>query len=99
MINIWTFGKLTIQQKKQTISIVKNIVKKFLIAKKTFNTKESFQCFYRKVIPLPEILIDAVYRKDENYYPKVFLEKKSSILMILMIVMKKILTKSDHQAS
>ena len=89
LINIWTFGKLTIQQKKQTISI----------AKKTFNTKESFQCFYRKVIPLPEILIDAVYRKDENYYPKVLLEKKSSILMILMIVMKKILTKSDHQAS
>ena len=22
------------------------------------------------------ILIDSVYRKDENYYPKVFLEKK-----------------------
>ena len=23
----------------------------------------------------PVILIDSVYRKDENYYPKVFLEK------------------------
>ena len=34
------------------------------------NTKESLQCFYIRVI-----LIDSVYRKDKNYYPKVFLEK------------------------
>ena len=34
------------------------------------NTKESFQCFYIRVI-----LIDSVYRKDKNYYPNVFLEK------------------------
>ena len=34
------------------------------------NTKESFQCFYILVI-----LFDSVYRKDGNYYPKVFLEK------------------------
>ena len=32
--------------------------------------KESFQCFY-----MPVILLDSVYRKDGNYYPKVFLEK------------------------
>ena len=25
---------------------------------------------------MPVTLIDSVYRKDENYYPKVFLEKK-----------------------
>ena len=24
---------------------------------------------------IPSILIDSVYKKDENYYPKVFLEK------------------------
>ena len=24
---------------------------------------------------IPVILIDSVYRKDKNYYPKVFLEK------------------------
>ena len=30
---------------------------------------------YRKVIPVPVIMIDSVYRKDENYYPKVLLEK------------------------
>ena len=38
--------------------------------KKKINTKEIFQCFY-----IPVILIDSVYRKDENYYPQVFLEK------------------------
>ena len=42
---------------------------KYLMVKK-MNTKESFQCFYIRVI-----LIDSVYRKDKNYYPKVFLEK------------------------
>ena len=44
--------------------------KKYLKDKKKFNTKESFQCFFT-----PVILIDSVYRKDENYYRKVFLEK------------------------
>ena len=44
--------------------------KKYLKAEKKFTTKESFQCFY-----IPVILIDSVYRKDESYYPKVFLEK------------------------
>ena len=47
--------------------------KKYLVAKKTFSTKESFQFFYRKVIPVP------LYRKDENYYPKVFLRKCRSV--------------------
>ena len=37
------------------------------------NTKESFQCFYN--IGISVISIDSVYREDENYYPKVFLEK------------------------
>ena len=36
-------------------------------AEKRFNTKESFQYFYMSVI-----LFDSVYRKNENYYPKVF---------------------------
>ena len=34
------------------------------------NTKRGFQCLYA-----PVILIDSVYRKDETYYSKVFLEK------------------------
>ena len=32
--------------------------KKYLITKKSFNTKENFTCFYRKVISGPVILID-----------------------------------------
>ena len=32
--------------------------------------KGSLQCFY-----IPVILFDSVYRKDGNYFPKVFLEK------------------------
>ena len=38
--------------------------------KKDSAKKKSFQCFY-----IPEILFDSVCRKDENYYPKMFLEK------------------------
>ena len=38
--------------------------------------QKNFQCFYGKIIPLQVILIDLVYRKDENYYLKIFLEKK-----------------------
>ena len=34
------------------------------------NTKGGFQCLYP-----PIILIDLIYRKDEKYYPKVFLEE------------------------
>ena len=51
--------------------------KKYLIAKKTF-AKGSFECFYRKVMPVPIILIDSVYRKDKNYYLKVFLKRYCS---------------------
>ena len=40
-----------------------------LKSEKRFNTKENFQCFYTRVI-----LSDSVYRKDGNYYLKVFLE-------------------------
>ena len=32
--------------------------------------KGDFQCLYA-----PIISINSIYRKDENYYPKVFLEK------------------------
>ena len=49
---------------------VSNKMKKKAEKKKKLNTKESFQCFY-----IPVILIDSVHRKDENYYPQVFLEK------------------------
>ena len=55
---------------------VSNIIKKRFNSKLVYNkkylninTKEGFQCFYASVI-----LIDSVYRKDETYYPKVFLE-------------------------
>ena len=55
---------------------VSNIIKKRFNSKLVYNkkylninTKEGFQCFYA-----PVILIDSVYRKDETYYPKVFLE-------------------------
>ena len=34
------------------------------------NTKGGFQCLY-----VPVLLIDSIYRKDENYYPKVFLAR------------------------
>ena len=44
--------------------------KRYLKAEKRFSIKESFQCFYK-----PVILFDSVYRKDVNYYLKVFLEK------------------------
>ena len=34
------------------------------------NRKGGCHCLYA-----PIILIDSIYRKNENYYPKVFLEK------------------------
>ena len=79
-IEIWQKVKNTI--KKINSQLI--YTKKYLIAKETFNTKESFQCYYREVIPVPVILNDSVYGKDENYYPKVFFLKITSILMILM---------------
>ena len=39
-------------------------------AKKKLNTNRGFQWLYA-----PITLIDSIYRIDENYYPKVFLEK------------------------
>ena len=44
--------------------------KKYLKAEKKITTKGGVQCLYS-----PVILIDSIYRKDENYYPKVFSEK------------------------
>ena len=49
---------------------VSNTIKRKKIYTELFNKKERFQCFY-----IPVILFDSVYRKDGNYYPKVFLEK------------------------
>ena len=43
--------------------------KKYLQTEKT-HTKASFQCLFASII-----LIDSIYRKDQNYYPEVFLEK------------------------
>ena len=34
--------------------------------------KESFDFFYKKIIPVQVILIDLVYTGDENNYPEVF---------------------------
>ena len=55
-------------------------------ARKKHNTKEGFQFICTQVVS-----IDSVYRKNENYYLKVFLEKCN--LMILKILMKKVLMK------
>ena len=44
--------------------------KKNLKAEKKFITKECFQCFN-----IPIILIESVYRKDENLFPKMFTER------------------------
>ena len=70
LINVWQFGKKVNNTIKKEINRELIYVKQYLKAEKRFNTKESFQCFY-----IPVILFDSVYRKDGNYYPKVFLEK------------------------
>ena len=49
--------------------------KKYIEAEEAFNMKVSFQCFDEKIMPAQVMLVDSVYRKDENYYPQVFLEK------------------------
>ena len=49
---------------------VSNTIKRKKIYTELFNKKERFQCFY-----IPVILFDSVYRKDGNYYLKVFLGK------------------------
>ena len=43
---------------------------KYLKAEKRINTKGGFQYLHA-----PIILIGSTYRKDESYYPEVFLEK------------------------
>ena len=72
-LNICKFQKkLGISWKTNLIvnlNVVKNIWKLKKINKQ-INTKGGFQCLYA-----PVILIDSIYGKDENYYPKVFLEK------------------------
>ena len=57
-------------------NIIKNKFNSELYIVKTIKKLEKnthtggFQCLYA-----PVILIDSIYRKDENYYPKVFLVK------------------------
>ena len=73
--NIWE--KISnIIQKKINSELIYN--KKYLKDEDKINTEKGFQCFYTSdtsIIPISIILIDLFYRKDENYYPKVFLEK------------------------
>ena len=44
--------------------------KKYLKAEKKTHTKGGLNCLYATII-----LIDSIYKKDENYYPEVFSEK------------------------
>ena len=53
------------------------IVKIFKTLRK-IDTKGGFQCLYA-----PVILIASICRKDENYYPKVFLEKYFFVILLL----------------
>ena len=55
---------------KKNLIVSLYAIKKFLNTEKRFNAKGSFLCFY-----IPVILFDPGYRKDGNYYPKVFLHK------------------------
>ena len=70
LINIWQFRKKVSNIIKTQFNSKLIYNKKYLKAERRFNTKESFQSFY-----IPVILFDSVYRKDGNYYPKVFSEK------------------------
>ena len=60
---------------KSLLIIEENIIKCekmpcYNYKKLLFHTKEGFHC-----ISKPVILINSVYKKNEFYYPKVFLEK------------------------
>ena len=44
--------------------------KKYVKAEKKIKTKKGYHCICKRVL-----LIDSVYKKNENDYPKVFLEK------------------------
>ena len=77
--------KKNFDEYNETLEKVSNIVKKFnselvynkkyIKAENKISSKESFQCFYILVM-----LIHLVYRKDENYCPKAFLEKHNLFL-------------------
>ena len=66
LINIWQFWKKVTIIIKKINGELKNYIK---ISKswKKIEHKESFQFFC-----MPLILFDTVYRKDGNYYDKVF---------------------------
>ena len=66
LVNTMKFGKKLAILPKQ--NLIENLYKKkYLKAEKKINTKEGFHCACARVI-----LIDLVYRKDENYYLKYF---------------------------
>ena len=58
-------------KKKSAIGSKKNLIVNLYVINVNFRNnklpKEGSQCIYLSVI-----LIDSVYRKDENYYPQVF---------------------------
>ena len=58
------------------------------------NTKESFQCFYIRVI-----LIDSVYRKDKNYYLQVFSEEGKHAIKEKRILLEKFITDDIETSS
>ena len=69
LINLWQFEKKVSNVLKTNFKSQLIYNKFYLKAEKRFNTKESFQCLYA-----PVILIDSIYIKNKNCYPKVFLE-------------------------
>ena len=61
---------------KKIIVNLYTIMSKYLKTEGKINTNEGFQCFYASnIIQISVILIDSVYRKDENCYAKVILKK------------------------
>ena len=79
--------KSTIASKKFNREPAHN--KKYLKTKIKFykgkiSTKKGAPCMYISIM-----LIDSVYRKDENYYPQVFLEKQKYVVKEISSICKK----------
>ena len=71
IISIWQFGKKVSNiTKKKKILITNLYIIKISKSWKKILHKRKLHCFN-----IPVILFNSVYRNDENYYPKVFLEK------------------------
>ena len=65
---MWIFQKKVCNIIKPKFNSELIYSKKDLKAEKKLNPERGFQCLYALII-----LIDSIYRKDENYYHKVFL--------------------------